>query len=93
MQYSDDIEMWDFEQILDSSPLTALTADFARFKQRFTRIFESNGNIPYADSDSEEAVMASNNRQTAPSVPVKQDNRVRVQIQIIANLHVATYTV
>jgi len=56
-QYSDDIEMWDFEQILDNSPLTTLTADFARFKRRFANIFHSSSSdIPYIDSSSTQSV-------------------------------------
>lgn len=53
MQYSDDIEMWEFDQILDKSPLSALTADFAKFKERFVRMFEAGSNGPLYDSDNE----------------------------------------
>ena len=56
MQYSaDQIEMWDFEQIIDNSPLSALTADFARFKERFVRMFENGTSGPVYNSDSDDA--------------------------------------
>ena len=73
MNYSDDIEMWDFEQILDNSPLSALTADFARFKQRFSKIFDSNSSIPSADSDSETTSMTSN---------ISRTNRIMAQDKV-----------
>lgn len=39
MQYSNDVEMWEFDDRL-ASPLASLTADFARFKKRFAQLFE-----------------------------------------------------
>lgn len=55
MQYSaEDIEMWDLEQILDKSPLSALTADFARFKERFVKMFENGTSGPVYNTDCED---------------------------------------